>query len=107
VPRPADANGHGAPGDGRAAAALPLPSIWLSVVVEEACLQIWQAWDSGTAVTSLRVSPAVYDAVAAGRPGEVRRGYPLMLLGLPLVADQAVATYEPVVVRSARAAPRA
>jgi len=49
-------------------------------------------------VTSLRVSPAVYDAVAAARPGEVARGYPLMLLGLPLIADPGVATYEPVVV---------
>jgi hypothetical protein len=37
--------------------------------------------------------------VAAARPGEVARDYPLMLLGLPLVADHEVATYDPVVVR--------
>lgn len=49
-------------------------------------------------VTSLRVSPAVYDAVAAARSAEVARDYPLMLLGLPLVADPAVSTYEPVAV---------
>ncbi len=49
-------------------------------------------------MTSLRVSPAVFDAVAAARSGEVARGYPLMLLGLPLVADPEVATYEPVAV---------
>jgi hypothetical protein len=30
---------------------------------------------------------------------EVARDYPLMLLGLPLVADHEVATYDPVVVR--------
>jgi hypothetical protein len=47
----------------------------------------------------LRVSPAVYTAVAAARPAETARDYPLMLLGLPLVADLEVATYAPVVMR--------
>jgi hypothetical protein len=72
--------------------------LWLSVVIDKACTQIWAARGSGVPVTSLRVSPAVYDAVAAARSGEVARHYPLMLLGLPLVADQEVATYDPVVV---------
>ena len=71
--------------------------LWLSVVVDSACTQIWTAWRSGAQLTSLRVSPAVYDAVAAARPGEVARDCPLMLLGLPLVADPGVSTYEPVV----------
>ncbi len=71
--------------------------IWLSVVVDSACTQIWDAWGSGAQLTSLRVSPAVYDAVAAARSSEVARDCPLMLLGLPLVADPEVATYEPVV----------
>jgi hypothetical protein len=70
----------------------------MSVVVDKACTQIWDAWEGGGSVTSLRVSPAVYEAVAAARSGEVARHYPLMLLGLPLVADQAVATYDPVVI---------
>ena len=39
----------------------------------------------------------VDDAVAAARSKEVARHYPLMLLGLPLVADHAVPTYDPVV----------
>ena len=69
--------------------------LWLSVVVDEACTQIWEAWGSGASVTSLRVSPAVYTAVAAARPAETARDYPLM----PLVADLEVATYAPVVVR--------
>ena len=69
----------------------------MSVVVDNACTQIWAALDDGAAVTTLRVSPAVYDAVAAVRAKEVARHYPLMLLGLPLVADQAVPTYDPVV----------
>lgn len=69
----------------------------MSVVVDNACTQIWDALDCGAAVTSLRVSPAVYDAVAAARSGEVARHYPLMLLGLPIVADQRVGTYDPVV----------
>lgn len=73
--------------------------LWLSVVVDEACAQIWAAWGSGASVTSLRVSPAVYSAVAAARAAETARDYPLMLLGLPLVADGEVATYAPVVVR--------
>ena len=73
--------------------------LWMSVVVDNACTQIWEAWESGASATSLRVSPAVYTAVAAARPGEVARDYPLMLLGLPLVADHEVATYDPVVVR--------
>jgi hypothetical protein len=72
--------------------------LWMSVVVDKACTQIWEAWGSGAAVTSLRVSPAVYTAVATARPVEVARDYPLMLLGLPLVADHEVATYDPVVV---------
>jgi hypothetical protein len=70
----------------------------MSVVVDNACTQIWDAWEGGASVTSLRVSPAVYEAVAAARTGEVARHYPLMLLGLPLVADHAVATYDPVVI---------
>ena len=70
--------------------------LWMSVVIDNACAQIWDAWGSGAPVTSLRVSPAVYEAVAAARPGEVARHCPLTLLGLPLVADPEVATYEPV-----------
>jgi hypothetical protein len=70
----------------------------MSVVVDNACTQIWEAAQRGAAVSSLRVSPAVYDAVAAARSGEVARHYPLMLLGLPLVADHDVATYDPVVI---------
>ena len=69
----------------------------MSVVVDNACTQIWDALDGGASVKTLRVSPAVYDAVAAARSGEVARHYPLMLLGLPIVADHDVATYEPVV----------
>ena len=69
----------------------------MSIVVDNACTQIWDAVDGGVKVTSLRVSPAVYDAVAAARAKEVARHYPLMLLGLPLVADHAVRTYDPVV----------
>jgi hypothetical protein len=94
-PLPPSANGHRTNG-----ARLALPTIWMSVVVEEACLQIWQAWADGASPGSLRVSPEVYALVAAARPGEVLHEYPLMLLGLPLVADQAVPTYDPVVVRS-------
>ena len=71
----------------------------MSVVVDNACTQIWEAWENGASAASLRVSPAVYAAVADARPAEVARDYPLMLLGLPLVADQDVATYDPVVVR--------
>ncbi len=72
--------------------------LWLSVVVDNACTQIREAWENGASATSLRVSPAVYTAVATARPAEVARDYPLMLLGLPLVADHEVATYDPVVV---------
>lgn len=68
----------------------------MSVVVDNACTQIWDALEGGARVTSLRVSPAVYDAVAAARKGEVARHYPLMLLGLPIVADHRVDTYAPV-----------
>jgi hypothetical protein len=72
--------------------------LWMSVVVDKACTQILDAAHGGAPVTSLRVSPAVYDAVAAARAGEVARHYPLMLLGVPLVADHNVATYDPVAV---------
>lgn len=71
--------------------------LWLSIVIDNACSQIWDASGSGAQATSLRVSPAVYDAVAAARLGEVARDCPLMLLGLPLIADPGVDTYEPVV----------
>jgi hypothetical protein len=77
--------------------------LWLSVVIDNACTQIWDAWDSGAEVTALRVGPAVYAAVAAARAGEVARRGPLTLLGLPLVADPEVATYEPVADRRAGA----
>jgi hypothetical protein len=72
--------------------------LWMSVVVDKACTQILDAVEGGGVVTSLRVSPVVYAAVAAARAGEVARHYPLMLLGVPLVADQNVATYDPVAI---------
>ena len=71
--------------------------LWLSVVIDNACARIWEAWGAGAQLTSMRVNPAVYEAVAAARPGEVARDCPLMLLGLPLIADSGVAIYEPVV----------
>jgi len=71
--------------------------LWLSVVLDNACTRIWAATETGARLTTMRVSPAVYEAVAAARPGEVARDCPLMLLGLPLVADPEVASYEPVV----------
>lgn len=76
-----------------------LPSLWMAIVVERACTAIWQAWEEKSDVVELHVNPAVYRAVALARPGEVSRGYPLMLLGLELVPDEAVQIYEPVVVR--------
>jgi hypothetical protein len=75
----------------------PYAVIWLSVVIDNACTRIWEAWGRGAQLTSMRVSPAVYEAVAAARPGEVARDCPLMLLGLPITADSGVATYEPIV----------
>jgi hypothetical protein len=63
--------------------------LWLSVVVDNACTRVWEAWGIGAKPTSMRVNPAVYGAVAAARPGEVARDCPLMLLGLPLIADPA------------------
>jgi hypothetical protein len=75
-------------------------SLWMALVVERACTEIWRAWEEKSEVVELRVNPAVYQAVAVARPGEVKRGYPLMLLGLELKPDDAVQVYEPVVVRS-------
>jgi hypothetical protein len=89
-----------APANGRGGTTVSLPSLWMSLVVERACTEIWKAWDEKSDVVGLRVNPVVYQAVARARPGEVRRGYPLMLLGLELTSDDAVRIYEPVVVRS-------
>ena len=33
--------------------------LWMSVVVDKACTQIWEAWGSGAPVTSLRVDLTV------------------------------------------------
>jgi hypothetical protein len=74
------------------------PSLRLAIVVDEACTRIFDAWEGRARVTALRVNPAVYEAIAAARPGEVRRGYPLMLLGMELVPDEGVETYQPAVV---------
>ncbi|GAA3100177.1 hypothetical protein GCM10010464_74560 [Pseudonocardia yunnanensis] len=78
----------------------PLPALWMALVVERACTEIWRAWEEKNDVTELHVNPAVYEAVALARPGEVGRGYPLMLLGLELIPDKSVQVYEPVVIRS-------
>ena len=78
------------------------PSPRLAIVVDEACTRIFEAWEERAKVTALRVHPAVYRAVAVARPGEVRRGYPLMLLGMELVPDDSVETYEPAVVSSVK-----
>lgn len=72
-------------------------SVRLAIVVDEACARIFEAWEERERVTALRVSPIVYEAIAAARPGEVRRGYPLMLLGMELVPDAAVEPYQPAV----------
>lgn len=77
---------------------VPPSSLRLAIVVDEACIRIFDAWDEHARVTALRVSPTVYEAVAMARPGEVRRGYPLMLLGMELIPDEGVETYEPAVV---------
>jgi hypothetical protein len=74
-------------------------SLRLAIVVDEACARVYEAWEGRARVIALRVNPAVYEAVAVARPGEVRRGYPLMLLGMELVPDEGVATYEPAVVK--------
>jgi hypothetical protein len=85
----------------RALATRPaLPSLWMAIVVERACVEIWRAWEESSGAIELRVNPAVYQAVALARPGEVSRGYPLMLLGVELIPDEAVQIYEPVVTRS-------
>jgi hypothetical protein len=76
-------------------------SLRLAIVVDEACGRIFEAWEDRARVTALRVNPAVIEAVAAARPGEVRRGYPLMLLGMELVPDTGVDTYQPAVVKEA------
>src|SRR3954453_17338157 len=52
----------------------PLPSLWMALVVERACTEIWRAWEEKNDVTELHVNPAVYEAVALARPGEVGRG---------------------------------
>ena len=75
-------------------------SLRLAIVVDEACVRIFDAWENRAKVVALRVNPAVYEAVAAARPGEVRRGCPLMLLGMELVPDEGVETYDPAVVAS-------
>jgi len=75
------------------------PSLRLAIVIDEACTRIFDAWEHRARVTALRVNPAVYEAVAAARPGEVRRGYRLMLLGMDLLPDPEVGTYEPAVVK--------
>jgi len=75
------------------------PPLRLAIVVDEACTRIFDAWENRARVTALRVNPAVYEAVAAARPGEVRRGYRLMLLGMELLPDPGVGTYEPAVVK--------
>jgi hypothetical protein len=74
-------------------------SLRLAIVVDEACMRVFDAWEDRARVVALRVNPAVYDAIATARPAEVRRGYPLMLLGMELVPDEAVATYQPAVVK--------
>jgi hypothetical protein len=70
----------------------------LAIVVDEACSRIFDAWEERARITALRVNPAVYRAIAAARPAEVRRGYPLMLLGMEMIPDEGVKTYEPAVV---------
>jgi hypothetical protein len=61
--------------------------LWLSVVIDNACTRIWAAWGTSAQLTSMRVNPAVYAAVAAARPAEAAGDSPLMLLGLPGPAD--------------------
>lgn len=76
-----------------------MSSLRLAIVVDEACMRVFDAWEERARVVALRVNPAVYDAVATARPGEVRRGYPLMLLGMELIPDERVDTYDPAVVK--------
>jgi hypothetical protein len=52
--------------------------------------------ESLTGLTSVRVSPAVYDAMIATRPDEIARGNPLLIFGLSVEADDQVQAEHPV-----------
>ncbi|MQA87379.1 MAG: hypothetical protein GEV03_22810 [Streptosporangiales bacterium] len=59
----------------------------LGVVIDEACAAVFAARDAQRRVTTLRVSPAIYEAIVQGKARELERGNPVMVLGLDVVND--------------------
>jgi hypothetical protein len=61
--------------------------ISVAEALDTAMVQILNAMHRQVPVTSLHVRPRVYDLVATAKAKELARGEPLVLLGLPVVAD--------------------
>lgn len=70
--------------------AVDATSLSLASVVDAVCSEIHAGWASGETFSTLRLSPALYELIAASKAREVRRGNPVMLLSLDVVADDTI-----------------
>jgi hypothetical protein len=59
----------------------------VAVTLDEAWQALCAAWDEGRQPDAIAVSTDVYQALETTKAAEIRRGWPLSLLGLTVVAS--------------------
>jgi hypothetical protein len=65
-------------------------SLSLAPVIDAVCAEILEGSANGESFSTLRLSPAVYELIAASKARELQRGNPVMLLSLDVVADDTI-----------------
>ena len=73
----------------------PRFDISVAEALDAACMRILDAASWHVPVKALRINTKVYELVAHAKARELARGEPLLLLGLPVVADDAVEVGRP------------
>jgi hypothetical protein len=67
-----------------------MPSPMLTRITDKACGPLADRIERSRMPSKMRVNPAVFDSIKALRWREIADGYPLLFLGLELVASEAV-----------------
>jgi hypothetical protein len=62
----------------------------LTRITDKACGPLAERIEQSRMPSKMRVNPAVFDSIQALRTREIADGYPLLFLGMELVASEAV-----------------
>lgn len=68
---------------------------YIGELLDDLAAEIVTSVDRGAGLRTLKVNPYLYDVVAEAKSRELRRGNPLLLLGMELVRAEGVAPARP------------